>query len=72
MALRPCGECGQTISERARTCPHCGITHPFKSSAQRKFDDGCGTVFVGTGGLGCGLLVLGCLLLLLLILLGGC
>ena len=38
MALRPCGECGQAISERARTCPHCGISMPFQLSAQRSLE----------------------------------
>ena len=53
MALRPCGECGQRISERARACPHCGISKPFQSSALRNLDS-CSTSGLQ---LGCGLLI---------------
>ena len=38
MALKPCGECGEAISSRAKTCPHCGIGKPFQSTLQRNLD----------------------------------
>ena len=28
MALKPCRECGQEVSDQAETCPHCGIKNP--------------------------------------------
>ncbi|MDD4616988.1 MAG: superinfection immunity protein [Alphaproteobacteria bacterium] len=28
MALIPCRECGQQVSDRAKICPHCGIDFP--------------------------------------------
>lgn len=30
MALKPCRECGKTVSSEAATCPHCGIKTPVK------------------------------------------
>ena len=35
MALTACKECGKEISNRAKTCPQCGL--PIK------FEPGCGT-----------------------------
>jgi len=31
MGLRPCHECHHFISEKARTCPRCGVPHPVVS-----------------------------------------
>lgn len=28
MAMRPCRECGQDISTKAKTCPNCGVKKP--------------------------------------------
>ena len=28
MALTKCWECGETVSDRAEVCPHCGIKAP--------------------------------------------
>jgi len=28
MAMKPCRECGNDVSDRAKTCPHCGIERP--------------------------------------------
>lgn len=30
MALKPCRECGQQVSEEAAACPHCGVTAPTR------------------------------------------
>lgn len=30
--MKPCVECGQSISDRARACPHCGRPHPRPGS----------------------------------------
>lgn len=54
MALEPCHECGSEISERAKTCPHCGIKSPFKSNIQRGLEDASNASF----GCGCGLFLL--------------
>lgn len=32
MALKPCKECGNEISDKAISCPHCGATQPKKTS----------------------------------------
>lgn len=29
--MKPCRECGNTVSEQARTCPQCGAPYPFKA-----------------------------------------
>ncbi len=33
MALKPCRECGQDVSAKARTCPQCGVQSPAKKDA---------------------------------------
>ena len=38
MALTTCTDCGIQISDRAKTCPHCGL--PLK------FEVGCGTYLI--------------------------
>lgn len=35
MALAPCRECGETVSNAAGACPHCGIRHPDATQAGR-------------------------------------
>ena len=30
MALKPCSECGDEVSDRVKTCPNCGIDRPVK------------------------------------------
>ena len=37
--LKHCTECGAEISTRAKTCPKCGVKHPFKPAAARKVED---------------------------------
>lgn len=32
MALKPCKECGNQISDKAKTCPQCGAAQPKKTS----------------------------------------
>ena len=39
MALVPCVECGREISEKAKTCPHCGYPFAEKESLGVKKDD---------------------------------
>lgn len=37
MALKPCPECGQSVSERAEICPHCGFkVRAFKVTRLKK------------------------------------
>ena len=33
MALKPCRECGASISTEAQTCPHCGAPHRTKDKS---------------------------------------
>ena len=33
MALKPCRECGASISTEAQTCPHCGVPDPTKDKS---------------------------------------
>src|SRR5262245_36640079 len=33
MALKACRECGQQVSTRAETCPHCGVRSPVRGNA---------------------------------------
>ena len=68
MALKPCGECGEAISPRAKTCPHCGIGKPFKSTAQRNLDSASNSL-LQVGGT---LVLLGFVVIALLALAGGC
>jgi hypothetical protein len=28
MALKPCPECKKLVSDKAKTCPHCGVAQP--------------------------------------------
>ena len=38
MALKPCRECGETVSSGAKLCPHCGVATPIpKRSALAGF-----------------------------------
>ena len=39
MALEPCHECGEDISEHANTCPHCGIDSPFQGEFERGLEN---------------------------------
>ena len=41
MALKPCRECGQQVSSKARSCPHCGVQNPAKGVASQHL--GCGS-----------------------------
>ncbi len=34
MSLVSCRECGQQVSDRARTCPHCGIDSPAAKASK--------------------------------------
>ena len=54
MGLKPCKECGKDVSERAETCPHCGVKRPLQSAFLR-----------GSSDLVKALAALGCLLPLL-------
>lgn len=36
MSLKPCEECGTSISSHARICPKCGVKWPFKTAKDRK------------------------------------
>ena len=55
--LKPCRDCGEQISPRAKVCPHCGLKKPHQHPAIRGFND-----FTN------GLIGLGLLLTILLIL----
>ena len=33
MALKPCRECGQEVSDQAKTCPKCGVGRPVATTA---------------------------------------
>ena len=68
MALKPCGECGEAISSRAKTCPHCGIGKPFQSTLQRNLDSTSKASFQ----VGCTLVILGFVVVAVLALAGGC
>ena len=46
MALNPCRECGDKVSSKAKTCPHCGIKRPVKPKSV------AGSVLLGIIGLG--------------------
>lgn len=35
MALGACRECGQQVSNEAKTCPHCGVSRPVKARMSR-------------------------------------
>ncbi|MCZ0942497.1 MAG: zinc ribbon domain-containing protein [Gammaproteobacteria bacterium] len=52
--MKPCSECGEGVSSRAKVCPHCGIKKPQQSKLQRGLND------AGNAAMG-----LGCLLTLL-------
>jgi hypothetical protein len=39
MALQPCGECGELVSDVAETCPKCGVPDPcgtYADAAERR------------------------------------
>ncbi len=40
MALKPCKECGQQVSTKAKACPHCGTPNPTAGIMQTRL--GCG------------------------------
>ena len=56
--LKPCRECGDPVSDRAKICPHCGIKKPLQHPVL------CGINDVANGMMGCG-----CLLMLIPLLL---
>ena len=68
MALKPCGECGEAISSRAKTCPHCGIDKPFKPTVQRNLDNASNALLRAGGTL----LLLGFAIVVLIVLAGSC
>ena len=35
MALKPCKECDEMISTRAKICPHCGTQNPRQGTLSR-------------------------------------
>ncbi|RUM56300.1 MAG: hypothetical protein DSY85_03110 [Marinomonas sp.] len=35
MSLKPCRECKQEVSNKAKTCPHCGVKNPASSFMRR-------------------------------------
>lgn len=39
MALIKCNDCGRTISDRAKTCPHCGHTQEDDTCAENKVEE---------------------------------
>lgn len=39
MALIKCNNCGRTISDRAKTCPHCGHTQEDDTCAENKVEE---------------------------------
>ena len=54
MALRPCKECGNEISDKAVSCPHCGAAQPKKTSLFVKIIAwffGLGILFAVLGGI---------------------
>lgn len=44
MAIVKCKECGKDVSEDAKTCPHCGIKHPY---AIKRYVEIGGNIFFG-------------------------
>ena len=34
MSMKPCKECNNDVSDRAKVCPHCGIKHPTTKNWQ--------------------------------------
>lgn len=49
MALRPCPDCGQSISTKADSCPNCGF--PFKQThSEPVSNEGVGISFWGVVG----------------------
>lgn len=36
MAAFPCPECGESVSEYAETCPHCGVPKPAEMKAKQE------------------------------------
>jgi RNA polymerase subunit RPABC4/transcription elongation factor Spt4 len=43
MSLIACRECKKEISNEALTCPHCGVSEPFKSLRDIVFCTHCGS-----------------------------
>jgi hypothetical protein len=44
MALAECRECGKEVSNRAKTCPHCGVSRPGTTNSQMF---GGAVIFIG-------------------------
>lgn len=42
--LKPCGECSASVSEFAKTCPHCGVRKPHKPPGLRAMSRVGGTL----------------------------
>jgi hypothetical protein len=42
MSLLPCRECGEQISNQAKTCPKCGKKHPVLSPFEQSFTENPG------------------------------
>lgn len=53
MALRPCRECGKSVSTEAAACPHCGVPAPTGGAGEAIECRRCGqsiSVPAGAGG----------------------
>ncbi len=46
MALKPCKECGENISTKAKSCPHCGIGSPALNEFHVSSPMGCAIVSI--------------------------
>ena len=55
MSVTNCRDCGETVSRRAKTCPHCGAVKPWR-----------GKVVQGISDFANGMMGLGCLIMLAL------
>lgn len=55
MALIDCPECGEEISEKAESCPHCGVPITLPQSSDGGGENflnrnrGCGDIFIFGG-----------------------
>ena len=56
--LKPCGDCGTAISQRAKVCPHCGLKKPHEPRFIRSLHD-LGNSLMGLGLLSIILVMLG-------------
>ncbi|MBU9720883.1 MULTISPECIES: zinc ribbon domain-containing protein [Bacillaceae] len=53
MALRPCPECGHSVSNKAESCPNCGYPFIVKqdfSEPISEYEEGSGLTFWGVVG----------------------